>query len=62
MFLFKSIVYFLIEYANNVQQVSLSINTIQRCISKMSMNVKEQDLNEIKASLCSPFSSTSQQM
>ena len=33
-----------------MQQVSLSTYTIQRRISKMSMDVKEQVLDEIKAS------------
>ena len=33
-----------------MQQVSLSNNTIQRRISKMSMDVKEQVLAETKAS------------
>ena len=33
-----------------MQQVSLTNNTIQRCMSKMSMDVKEQVLPEIKAS------------
>ena len=33
-----------------MQQVSLSNNTIQRRISKMSIDVKEQVLTEIKAS------------
>ncbi|XP_076325135.1 protein FAM200C-like isoform X1 [Tachypleus tridentatus] len=36
--------------AKKMQQVSLSNNTIQRCISKMSMDVKEQVLTEIKGS------------
>ena len=33
-----------------MQQVSLSNNTLQRRISKMSMDVKEQVLDEIKDS------------
>ncbi|XP_076344197.1 protein FAM200C-like isoform X1 [Tachypleus tridentatus] len=36
--------------AKTMQQVSLSNNTIQRLISKMSMDVKEQVLTEIKGS------------
>ena len=36
--------------AKKMQQVSLSNNTMQRRIYKMSMDVKEQVLDEIKAS------------
>ena len=36
--------------AKKMQRVSLSNTTIQRCMSKMSMDVKEQVLIEIKAS------------
>ena len=36
--------------AKKMQQISLSNNTIQRRISNMSMDVKEQVLTEIKAS------------
>ena len=55
--------YFLgVVSAKKMQQVSLSNNTIQGRISKMSMDVKEQVLAEIKASLCSPFSLMNQQM
>ena len=36
--------------AKKMQQVALSDNTIQRCISKMYMDMKEQDLADIKAS------------
>ena len=41
--------------AKKMQQVSLSNNTIQRRISKMSMDVKEQVLTEIKTTLLFSF-------
>ena len=44
--------------AKKMQQVSLSNNTIKRRISKMSMDMKEQVLTEIKASSLISFQST----
>ena len=41
--------------AKKMQQVYLSNNTIQRRISKMSMDVKEQVLTESKATLLFSF-------